>query len=179
MVAGNIAFVSGAWLRGLVTGHAQPALRVLFDGGCPRCRGSMALITAADPDQVVEPIDLTAVDVRSIHPSLTPGDCMRSMHVVSRRGRVTAGFDGVRSLAVWLPLFWPLAVVGYLPGVAGVGRRVYNWLAATRPRDVACTDEICGIHSRTPLAAPRDRGRAQNHHSATATLADTKEAPHP
>ena len=68
MLAGNLAFVSGAWLRGLVTGPTQPALRVLFDGACPRCRASMALITAADPDHVVEPIDLTALDV-TIDPS--------------------------------------------------------------------------------------------------------------
>ncbi len=176
MAAANVAFVSGLWLRGLVTGRAQPALRVLFDGACPRCRASMALVTAADPDRVIEPVDLTAIDVRSIHPSLTLEDCMRSMHVVSTSGRVTCGFDGVRSLTRWLPLFWPLAIVGYLPGVAWLGRRVYNRVAASRPRDVPCTDLVCGIHSRTPLAAPRDRGRSQIHQNSIATLADTQEA---
>jgi len=179
MIAANLAFVSGAWLRGLATGPNQPALRVLFDGACPRCRASMALISAADPDHVALPVDLTAVDVSSIHPGLTHADCMRSMHVVSRRGRVTAGFDAMRSLAAWLPIFWPLAMIGYLPGVAWPGRRVYNWFAATRPRDVPCTDDVCGIHSRTPPIAARDRGHTQHHHDAIATLADTEEAPHP
>ena len=81
MIAANLAFVSGPWLRGLATGPDQPALRVLFDGACPRCRASMALITAADPDHVVEPVDLTAVDVRTIHPGLTP----RGLHAVDAR----------------------------------------------------------------------------------------------
>ncbi len=128
MLAGNLAFFSGAWLRGLATGPTQPAQKVLFDGACPRCRASMALITAADPDHVVEPIDLTAVDVTAIHPNLTRADCMQSMHVVSRSGRITAGFDGVRSVAASLPLFWPVAPILYLPGVAWLGRRVYNSL---------------------------------------------------
>ena len=179
MLAGNLAFFSGAWLRGLATGPTQPAQKVLFDGACPRCRASMALITAADPDHVIEPIDLTAVDVTAIHPNLTRADCMQSMHVVSRSGRITAGFEGVRSVAASLPLFWPVAAILYLPGVAWLGRRVYNSLAATRPRDVPCTDDVCGLHSRTAPIVPRDRGHSQNQHNAIATLADTEEPPHP
>jgi predicted DCC family thiol-disulfide oxidoreductase YuxK len=179
MVAGNLAFVSGSWLRGLVTGRERPALRVLYDGACPRCRASMALIRAADPDCVIEPVDLTAVAVASVHPSLTREACLRSMHAVSRAGKVSVGFDAVRSAAGCLPLFWPLAWVSYLPGVAWAGRVVYNRAAATRPRDVPCTDDVCGLHSRTPRTMPRDRGIAQNHHSTIATLADTEEGPHP
>ena len=87
---------------------------------------------------------------------------MRSMHAVSDTGRITAGFDAVRSVASRLPLFWPLAVIGYLPGVAWAGRRVYNWVAATRPRDVACTDRSL----RDPLSnaahrASRPRARSR------------------
>jgi len=179
MLAANLAFFAGAWLRGLATGPIQPALKVLFDGACPRCRASMALITAADPDHVIEPIDLTAVDVTSIHPALTRADCMQSMHVVSRSGRITAGFDGVRSVAASLPLFWPVAAIFYLPGVAWPGRRVYNGIAATRPRDVPCTDDVCGLHSRNARIVPRDRGHTQDHHKAIATLVDTEEPPQP
>jgi predicted DCC family thiol-disulfide oxidoreductase YuxK len=179
MIAGNLAFVSGTWLRGLATGRSQPALRVLYDGACPRCRASMALIASADPDHVIEPIDLTAVEVASIHPSLTREQCLRSMHVVSRAGQITAGFDGMRSVVAWLPLFWPLAIFGNLPGVAWLGRRVYNWVAATRPRDVSCTDDRCGIHSQTSHAAPRNRGYAQDHHNTIASMTDTEEASRP
>jgi predicted DCC family thiol-disulfide oxidoreductase YuxK len=156
MIAGNLAFVAGPWLRGLTTGPSQPALSVLYDGACPRCRASMALITAADPDHVIDAVDLTAVEVSKVHAGLTREDCMRSMHAVSNSGRITAGFDAVRAVASWLPLFWPFALIGYLPGVAWAGRRVYNWLAAIRPRDIACTDQVCGIHSSAPRTVPRD-----------------------
>lgn len=164
MIGANLAFVSGPWLRSLATGLEQPALRVLFDGACPRCRASMALVTAADPGDVVDPIDLTAVDVKTIHPELTKKACMESMHVISRNGRVTAGFDGVRTLAGWLPLSWPLALIGWIPGVAWAGRRVYNHLAATRPRDVPCNDEVCGIH---PPAGAVPPGEPHRHSTST------------
>jgi predicted DCC family thiol-disulfide oxidoreductase YuxK len=149
MIAANLAFCSAAWVRSLVAGSNQPALRVLFDGACPRCRASMALVTAADPDRVLEPIDLTVVDVETLHPALTKQACMNSMHVISKPGRVTAGFDAVRSIGTWLPLFWPLSLIAWIPGVAWVGRRVYNHLAMTRPRDTPCTDDFCGIHFPT------------------------------
>jgi predicted DCC family thiol-disulfide oxidoreductase YuxK len=147
MLTANLAFVSGTWLRGLVTGPDQPVVSVLYDGFCPRCRASMALILSADPDQVVRPIDLTTVDVRTIHPGLTPEDCTRSMHIVTSQGVVKSGFDAVRWLGARLPLFWLPAFIAAIPGVALAGRVVYNRLAATRPRDVPCTDEVCGIHS--------------------------------
>jgi len=143
MLAGNLAFVSGSWLRSLVTGREQPAGRLLYDGACPRCRASTALVTACDPDRVIEPVDLTAVSVTSIHPSLTREACMRAMHLVRADGRIRVGYDAMVTLAGWLPLFWPLYCLGILPPVAWIGRRVYNQMAASRPRDVPCTDEVC------------------------------------
>jgi predicted DCC family thiol-disulfide oxidoreductase YuxK len=180
MIAANLAFVSGSWLRGLVTAPDHPPLRVLFDGACPRCRRSLALITAADPDRVVELVDLTVADVAAIDPRLTARDCFRSMHAVSSAGRITSGFDAVRSVWARLPLFWPWAVIASIPGVAMLGRTVYNRLAATRPRDVPCSDATCGIHSGTSHSLPRlPRGHAQDPHNPLAIPADSEEVPHP
>ena len=116
MIAANLAFLSGSWVRSLATGSDQPAHRVLFDGACPRCRSSMAILTAADPDHVLEPIDLTAVDVETIHPGLTRSACMASMHTVARDGRITAGFDAVRSLGPVSPLVLANRHHGLAPG---------------------------------------------------------------
>jgi predicted DCC family thiol-disulfide oxidoreductase YuxK len=161
MIAANLAFVDGAWLRGLVTGRDRsgPAGRVLYDGACPRCRRVMALVTAADPDRLVEPVDLTAVDVSAVHPGLTREACLRAMHLVGSDGAVSAGYDAAVRLGRWLPLFWPLAWPGSLPGVAWAGRRVYNTLAASRARDVPCTDAACARHAPGP-ARDRDATRA-------------------
>ncbi|HZW29316.1 MAG TPA: DCC1-like thiol-disulfide oxidoreductase family protein, partial [Isosphaeraceae bacterium] len=179
MMAANLAFASGSWLRGLVAAPDQPSLRVLFDGACPRCRASVALVTAADPNRSVDLVDLTVVDLASIDPRLTARDCFRSMHAVSSTGRITAGFDAVRSIWTRLPLFWPLAALASVPGVALLGRSLYNRLAATRPRDVPCPDATCGIHPGTARGVPRVlRGHAQNPHNPQAVPADSQEVPY-
>ena len=72
---------------------------------------------------------------------------------------MSAGFDAVRSLGAWLPLFWPLTIIAWVPGVAWVGRRVYNSIAASRPRDVPCTDDVCGIHPPSRSRRIGDHGR--------------------
>jgi len=171
MIGANLAFVSGAWLRSLVTGRDQPAARVLFDGACPRCRASMAFLTAADPDRVLEPVDLTAVEVESVHPALTREACLKSMHVISQNGGVLAGFDAVRSLGAWLPLFWPITIFAWIPGVAWAGRRVYNSLAASRSREGPCNDDFCGIHHPSRSRRIGDQGRVDGH---TNTLEDVR-----
>lgn len=152
MFAGNLAFVSGPWLRSLVTGDNQPKGRVLYDGACPRCRASMALLAAGDPDRMLEPVDLTAVEVATIHPSLTKAACMKAMHVVRTDGRIDVGYDAVVTLGRWIPLFWPLGLIGSLPILSWGGHRAYNAIAASRPRDVVCTDDICGIHPPSSVA---------------------------
>ncbi len=179
MLTANLAFVSSTWLRRLATGRERPALRVLFDGACPRCRASMALVTAADPGDTIEPIDLTAVDVRSVDPRLTREACMQSMHAVSASGRIAAGFVAVRSIGSHLPLFSPFAAIAHLPGIASIGRIVYNRIAATRPRDVPCTDETCAIHHGTPRSVARHRGYVTytNTHNPVSAPADSQEAP--
>ena len=160
MIAGNIAFASAPWLRSLVAGTGRPLGKVLYDGACPRCRASMALVAAGDPDRLIEPIDLTAVAVSDVHPALAKEACLRSMHLVHAGGRVEEGYDAVVRILSWTPLFWAPSLVRFAPGVAPIGRRVYNRIAASRPRDVACSDEVCGLHP-TPSPA-RTSSRASH-----------------
>ncbi len=60
----------------------------------------------------------------------------------------------------WTPMFAPFALLRYVPGVSPIGKRVYNRVASSRPRDAACTDEVCGIHPPAP-AAGRPQRRPQ------------------
>ncbi len=91
MLAANLAFVSGTWLRGLVAGPVQPGLTVLYDGACPRCRASAALILSADPDHVIRPVDLTAVDVRT-NSSVPQSRCLYAIDARRYRARRCLGW---------------------------------------------------------------------------------------
>jgi predicted DCC family thiol-disulfide oxidoreductase YuxK len=161
MIAGNLAFVSGPWLRSLVAGKepGTPSGRVLYDGACPRCRASMAFITAGDPDRVIEPVDLTAVNVARIHPSLTREDALKAMQLVHADGRLESGYDAVMTILGWTPLFSPVSWVRHVPGVSLVGRRVYQVIADSRPRDAVCNDDVCGLHPPDPHRAVATPGR--------------------
>lgn len=155
MVAGNLAFVSGPWLRSLVAGREQPAGRLLFEGSCPRCRRAMAWVAALDPDHVVEPVDVSSVDLGSVHAGLSRESCKRSLHLVRSDGRVVVGFDALWTLAGWSPWTWPVALLGWLPGVAWAGRKVYNARAAQRLRAASGSDNACGLH---PFATHPNQG---------------------
>jgi predicted DCC family thiol-disulfide oxidoreductase YuxK len=154
MIAGNLAFTSGAWLRSLVIGDAPAPGRVLYDGVCPRCRASIALICAGDPARLIEPLDLNAVEVATIHPSLTKERCVESMHLVHASGRVESGFDAVVRIASWTPTLALPALVRFVPGVSRLGRVAYNRIALSRPREV-CNDDVCDAPNRPSSRAPR------------------------
>jgi hypothetical protein len=131
MLAALVAFVSGAWLRSLVVGLQSPSGRLYFDGTDPRARRVAARALAADPDRVVEPIDVSAAEAPPLPSPLPRG----VVHLVRSDGRVVSGPGVPILLARWLPLYWPLGLVTLVPGVAGVIRRLYNPGDTTRPRD--------------------------------------------
>jgi len=170
MAAGNVAFASGPWLRSLVAGRDQPSGKILYDGACPKCRASMAILSAGDPDHVFDPVDLTNVDVASVHPTLTKEACMESMHLIRTDGRVLKGYDAVMTVLSWTPLFWPMSLVRHVPGVALIGRPVYDRIASSRSRDTPCTDDVCGIKPPTaaPVSQPVSNGSAAARTSTSA-----------
>ncbi len=179
MLAANLAFVPGNWLRGLVAGPVQPGLTVLYDGACPRCRASAALIVSADPDHVIHLVDLTAVDVRGIHPSLSRDACVRSMHSITGQGVVSAGFDSMLAIGRRLPLFWIPALIGSIPGLAWAGRFSYNAVAASRRAMFPAPMMRAGSPPGSRSAAPRDRGEFHIDHNVIAPESDTEEMARP
>ena len=92
----------------------------------------MAVTAPADPGQLVELIDLTAIDVVKVHPRLNRVACQEALHLVEADGQIWAGFDALVRIGRWFPLFWPLGMISVAPGVTWLGRRAYNGLAVGR-----------------------------------------------
>jgi predicted DCC family thiol-disulfide oxidoreductase YuxK len=65
-------------------------------------------------------------------------DAMKGMPMRTRAGRVLVGFPAMRRALLQTPLGALPGAILYLPGVSTIGRLVYNWVAAHRPRD-ACS----------------------------------------
>jgi predicted DCC family thiol-disulfide oxidoreductase YuxK len=143
--------------------QANPAGRsvVLYDGQCPFCRRSVALLRRLDWLGRLRYHD--ARDADHLPPSnepLHPPRLLEQMHVLSPGGdRAFAGFGAVRYLAWRLPALWAVAPLLYLPGIPVLGQRIYLWVAKNRFQLVPCHGGVCALPHRSPRAPSPGEGR--------------------
>ena len=120
---------------------------VLYDGDCPLCQRSVAVVKKLD--WLGRLAYGNARDTDRLPPSAVPLDPQRmleEMHVVTPdRRRAFAGFRAFRWIAWRLPALWPVAPLLYLPGVPWLGNRVYRWVAKNRFGLVPCRDGACHV----------------------------------
>lgn len=124
---------------------ARPVL--LYDGLCPLCRKSVAILRRLDWFRRIDYQDARHVDrLPRTEPPLDPQRLLEEMHLVAGAGRaVYHGFGAFRWLAWRLPLLWLAAPLLYVPGVPWLGQRVYLWVARHRFKLVPCRDGICHL----------------------------------
>jgi len=106
----------------------------LFDGACIICRSASSAIAALDWMNRVEFRDLHDPDLRSRYPELSDDQLMGAIHVLAGDGRLYIGYDGIRRLLKEIPLGLPIWLLLHLPGMDGMGRRVYQFIARRRYR---------------------------------------------
>jgi predicted DCC family thiol-disulfide oxidoreductase YuxK len=123
---------------------------VLFDGDCPFCQRSVAMLKKLD--WLGRLAFQNCRDESHWPPSERPlvmSRLLEEMHVVTPdRRRTYAGYAAFRWIAWRLPLTWSVAPFLYIPGVPWLGNRVYLWVAKRRMNLVPCTDGACPIHTR-------------------------------
>lgn len=107
---------------------------VLFDGGCGLCTRTVAWLRRLDRHHVLRFVDISAEwdGLEASYPGLRRDACVDEMHVVAPDGRITAGFDAFRTIALALTTLAPVAPLLHVPGVPFVGRRVYRYVATHR-----------------------------------------------
>ncbi len=112
---------------------------VLFDGGCGLCTRTVGWLRRFDRHHALRFVDINTEWhwLAATYPGLDQQACADAMHVISPDGRVTAGFDGFRSIAWVLTTLAPLAPFLHVPGVPFIGRRVYRYVATHR--STTCT----------------------------------------
>ena len=130
---------------------------IVYDAECPACvRGRTSL------GQLFESRGFRWL------PLQTPGTAARlgvqesalvaRMHVLDRDGRVFSGVDAVGVLwrRVWW--LWPLGAFLMVPGIRGVGRLIYDFVARNR----YCLGGRCRL--------PTETRHVHNHHGARSFL---------
>ena len=110
---------------------------VLYDGGCATCARSVTFLLRVDTLRRLRFADID-VDwhwLSQDYPILNHDACLAEMHVITNDGRMYSGFDAYRSMAWVVPLFWPMLLCLYVPGIPWIGRRIYRSIAANRSTD--------------------------------------------
>jgi predicted DCC family thiol-disulfide oxidoreductase YuxK len=121
-----------------------PRLVVLFDGACPLCRRTVRVLGALDWLGRLRFEDATDAATRErLAPGLTEAAVLVEMYTIDPAGGRHAGYDGYLWIARVVPLLWPVAVIGRVPGIRRLGHAIYRLVAANRIRRGRCTDEIC------------------------------------
>lgn len=122
------------WVEKKRSAHAQKRqARLIYDGQCRFCRGSIEKILIADLFGYIKPVDYHEVtDIGALHQDLTRELCHSQLHLVGSEGRLLGGFFIFRHLAFKIPMLYPFIFVFYFPGSGVIGPWVYRWIAKNR-----------------------------------------------
>jgi predicted DCC family thiol-disulfide oxidoreductase YuxK len=130
---------------------------VLYDGDCAFCTRWKERMSRRDRGGLVEWLSVHHPSVATRYPDLDRADALRQMYVFAPDGRVFKGADG------WMELFgvlegttW-LPVLGRVPGVRPLMRRVYRAIAARRDR-LSCSGRKCRLPPSASGVVPVDLG---------------------
>ena len=133
-----------------VTVSERPKAIVLYDGECPLCQSSVAILKRLDWLGRLRFQD--ARDREHLPASEVPLHADRllvEMHLLTPdRKRVNAGFAAFRWMAGRLPFLWAIWPLLFLPGVPWLGRKIYGWVARNRFHLVPCHDGQCAVPPR-------------------------------
>ena len=102
-----------------------------YDARCGLCRRSVTILRRLDWLGRLEFADMNSA--RDLPVEMD--QAMRGMPMRTRDGRVLVGFPAVRRALLQTPLGCVPGAILYVPGISGLGRLGYNWVAMHRRRD--------------------------------------------
>jgi predicted DCC family thiol-disulfide oxidoreductase YuxK len=126
---------------------------VLYDSDCPLCTFQMKMITWVDWYNRVRLVPTKAPEVAELAPHLTRADLDEAIHCITAAGAIHRGARALRFLGMRLPLFVPLALFLWLPGVIWVAELVYMWVSRNRH----LLSKLFGCKGACAIMPKRDR----------------------
>ncbi|MHB8417609.1 MAG: DCC1-like thiol-disulfide oxidoreductase family protein [Myxococcales bacterium] len=130
--------------------------RVYYDGLCPLCRETAALLRGLDPFGALALVDFREKGALAGLPNVSKGDLEQRLHTVSEDGRVLAGFEAVKQVARRLPATWLLGVLGDAPGANALGGTLYGRIAGRRRKEHRAAEAGAAAPAPEPEISWRD-----------------------
>src|SRR5213592_4157029 len=109
---------------------ANPSL-LLYDASCRFCRAGSKRALWIVPRGSVVLADVNDPELQARY-GVTPEAAKRAMHLVSPKGRISAGAWAVRDLLRMSRWAWPAADLWHIPGFPWVANHLYAWVADHR-----------------------------------------------
>jgi predicted DCC family thiol-disulfide oxidoreductase YuxK len=152
MIASYLLLFEPAWTVATIglVGHVwarlvgRDKLIVLYDGECGFCVRTARILRGLDAFELLELRDFRKDGALDGLPPIAPADLERRMHVLGA-GAVRAGYRGLVSVALRVPLLVPLGVIGSFPGAHFLGDPVYDHVAARRRALHPACDGACAL----------------------------------
>jgi predicted DCC family thiol-disulfide oxidoreductase YuxK len=126
---------------------------VLYDDQCPLCVFQMRLLTWLDWFNTITLLPLSNPRAAELAPSLNRADLLEAIHCLSRDGKIYRGARCLRFIGLRLPLFVPVALILWLPGVIWIAEKIYNWISRHRQ----WLSRIFGCKEACSILPARDR----------------------
>lgn len=126
---------------------------VLYDDECPLCTFQMKMLSWLDWLNALSLVPLSDTRARILAPSLTREDLMEAIHCVTPGGRIYRGARCLRFVGMRLPLFIPMALFLWIPGVIFVAERAYQWVSRNR----LILSRLFGCKGACAILPARDR----------------------
>jgi predicted DCC family thiol-disulfide oxidoreductase YuxK len=120
---------------------------VLYDNECPLCVFQMRMLSWLDWRDVLSLIPLSDPKAQEAAPHLRREDLIEALHCVTSKGKIFRGARCLRFIGLRLPLFIPVALFLWIPGVIQIAEVVYKLISRNRlvlSRLFGCKD-ACSI----------------------------------
>lgn len=113
--------------------QTTPRTAVLYDGMCVLCVNSVRALRRLDWRKQLDFVDVQDWQTTQRRfPQVERSAALGAIHVITPKGTLHTGYEGVRYLLRYLPLLAWLTPILYVPPITWLGRRLYFWIARRR-----------------------------------------------
>src|SRR5437762_2238727 len=105
---------------------------VLYDDQCPLCTFQMRVLAWLDWLNITRLVPLSDSLAAKVAPQLTREDLLEAIHCIARDGGVYRGARCIRFVGMRMPLFAPIALFLWLPGIIFVAEKIYASVSRNR-----------------------------------------------
>ncbi|MCA1020752.1 thiol-disulfide oxidoreductase DCC family protein [Halobacillus litoralis] len=105
---------------------------VFYDAQCPFCFYVKKILMKFDWLGQIKWVAVQETEKSGKYPYLEGRNVLDEIHMLTKEGEITQGFETIRRLMMALPFFAAFGVLLSLPGASRIGSPLYRWFSDHR-----------------------------------------------